>query len=295
MSLAAAGSDHAVSFYSRHPISYEIIEKKLIDARGSLCGVAPEELYPLDQDHYGSLAANDALASAARLSAGEVVADFCAGLGGPARYYARRYGVNVTGIELTPARVEGANRLTRLVGLDDAVRVVEGNVMAVPLPDASVDVVLSQEAFLHVPDKRRLLAEAFRILKPGGRLAFTDWTPAQPLDEADAALMWDGMAAQSLQSVDDYRRLLGEAGFRDVAVENLSAWWREILSERLAMYQKLRVEAERAGTASGHDAFHRSYIRFVAMVQEGTLGGARFVADKDATSAPSGLERNGRT
>lgn len=281
---ATAGSDRAVFFYTRHPISCAIIETKLIERRGHLAGLTPEDLHPLDQDHYGGLAANDALARAAGLKAGDEVADFCAGLGGPARYYAWRYGVDVTGIELTPARVEGANRLTALVGLGAAVRVVEGDVTAAPLPDAGMDVVLSQEAFLHVPDKGRLLREAWRVLKPGGRLAFTDWTPHRPLAEADAALMWDGMAAQSLQGVGSYRALLEEAGFRDVAAEDLTAWWGEILTERLAMYQRLRVEAERAGTASGHDAFHRSYVRFVAMVQEGTLGGARFSARKPAAA-----------
>ena len=91
--------------------------------------------------------------------------DFCAGLGGPARYFARRYGALVTGVELTPARVRGANELTRLVGLHEQVQIVEGNVMAAPIPDNSVDVVISQEALLHIPDRRRAMAEAFRILE----------------------------------------------------------------------------------------------------------------------------------
>jgi sarcosine/dimethylglycine N-methyltransferase len=46
------------------------------------------------------------------------------------------------------------------------------------------------------------------------------------------------------------------------------------------MYRKLREEAERAGTPPGHDAFHESYVRFVALIQERTLGGARFTAEK---------------
>ena len=283
MAEPAHASDHAVYFYSRHPISFEIIAKKLIDARGSLDAVAPEELYAHDQDHYGGLGANDAMARAAALAPGQRIADFCAGLGGPARYYARRYGVDVTGIELTPARVEGANKLTAMVGLADKVRVIEGNVMAVPLPDASLDAVLSQEAFLHVPDKSRALAEAFRIIKPGGRIAFTDWTPHQPLADEDAQLMWDGMAAQSLLGTDAYRRALGDAGFTEIGVEDLTPWWADILTERLAMYQKLRREAEAAGTASGHDAFHRSYVRFVALMQQRVLGGARFSAVKPSS------------
>jgi sarcosine/dimethylglycine N-methyltransferase len=273
-------SEQAIYFYTRHPISAAIILTRLRAARGHLDGVQPEELFAHDQDHYGGLTANDALAVAARIGAGTRVADFCAGLGGPARYLAHRYGADVTGIELTPARVQGAQELTQLVGLQDRVRVREGNVMAVPLPDASMDAVISQEAFLHVPDKGRAVAEAFRILKPGGRLAFTDWTPEKPLAAADADLLWRGMAAQSLQNVTDYRALLEQAGFRIVAVDDLTAAWGVILAERLEMYRRLREDAERAGTPPGHDAFHESYVRFVALVQAGELGGARFTAEK---------------
>src|ERR1044072_9231573 len=205
-------SEQAIWFYTRHPISAAIILTKLREARGHLGEVRPEELFADDQDHYGGLAANDALAAAARIGAGARVADFCAGLGGPARYLAHRYGADVTGIELTPARVAGAAELTKLVGLQDRVRVLEGNVMNVSLPDAGMDAVVSQEAFLHVPDKSRALTEAFRILNPDGRLAFTDWTPAAPLSAADADLMWRGMAAQNLQSVAAYCALIEAAG-----------------------------------------------------------------------------------
>jgi SAM-dependent methyltransferase len=152
--------------------------------------------------------------------------------------------------------------------------------MDVPLPGASMDAVVSQEALLHVPDKGRALQEAFRILKTGGRLAFTDWTPRAPLSPVDADLLWRGMAAQTLQSVESYRSLLADAGLRIVAVDDLTAEWGVILAERLAMYQQLRAAAERAGTPPGHDAFHESYVRFVALVQAGELGGARFTAEK---------------
>lgn len=274
------GGAQAIYFYTRHPISCAIILAKLRAARGHLDDVAPDELFPHDQDHYGGLAANDALAAAAHIGAGSRVADFCAGLGGPARYLAHRYGAEVTGIELTPTRVDGAATLTALVLLSDRVRVLQGNVMDVPLADASMDAVVSQEALLHVPDKGRALGEAFRILKPGGRLAFTDWTPHAPLSEADADLLWRGMAAQTLQSVESYRALLERAGFRIVSVDDLTREWGVILAERLAMYRRLREEAERAGTPPGHDAFHESYVRFVALVQAGSLGGARFAAEK---------------
>lgn len=75
--------------------------------------------------------ANDALAARAGIGKGTRVVDFCAGIGGPSRYLAHRYGADVTGIELTPVRVKGAEELTRLVGLQNVVRVIAGNVMHV--------------------------------------------------------------------------------------------------------------------------------------------------------------------
>jgi sarcosine/dimethylglycine N-methyltransferase len=270
----------AIDFYARHPISTEIILAKLRAERGHLDGLRPEELFAHDQDHYGGLAANDALAQRAGIGAGTRVADFCAGLGGPARYLAHTFGADVTGIELTPARAAGANDLTRRVGLQERVRVIEADVMAVPLPDASMDAVVSQEAFLHVPDLARVLGEAHRVLKPGGRLAYTNWVVEQPLSPADTQLMWQGMAVAPLHSFQAQRDILTCAGFSVLSVEDLTADWGVILEQRLAMYQTLRGEAEQAGTPAGHDAFYRSYVRFVELIKSGELRGGRFAARK---------------
>ena len=246
--------------------------------------MTPEELFAHDQDHYGGLAANDALAERAKIGRGTRVADFCAGLGGPSRYFAHRYGADVTGIELTPARVKGAQELTRRVGLQHRVRVIEGNVTQVPLPADSVDVVVSQEALLHVPDKPRALAEAYRIIKPGGRIVFTDWVAHRPLSDADRQLMWRGMAVADLYDLPTYAGLVRGAGFVVTAAEDLTAEWSEVLVHRLAMYRKLREETLAAGTPAGHDAFYESYVRLVDLVSEAVLGGGRFAGQKPAVS-----------
>lgn len=270
----------AIDFYDRHPISAQIILARLAAARGTLEGLQPEDLFAHDQDHYGGLAANDALALAAQIGLGSEVVDLCAGLGGPARYFAHRYGADVTGIELTPARVAGAAELSRRVGIDSQVRVLEGNVMNLPLPDAGYDAVVSQEALLHVPDMARVFAEAHRVLRPGGRIAFTNWVVHKPLAEAQRQLLWDGMAAATLASIDEHAGLLRGAGFEIEAVEDETNAWGVILAERLRMYEKLRGEAEAAGTPAGHDDFYKSYVLFVDLVQEKAMGGARFTAVK---------------
>jgi SAM-dependent methyltransferase len=267
-------------FYDRHPISCDIILAKLRAGRGHLDGLRPDDLFPHDQDHYGGLAATDELARGAQIGSRTCVADFCAGLGGTVRYLAHKYGANVTGIELTPSRVVGAQELTQRVGLQDKARVIEGNVMSVPLEDGIMDAVVSQEAFCHVPDPGKALSEAFRILRKDGRLALTDWIANEQLSVDDSDLMWEGMAIQPLRSIPDYRRLVEGAGFKIHSANDLTTEWGPILKERLAMYQRLREEAGQAGTPTGHDAFHQSYIRFVELIQQRKLGGVRIIASK---------------
>ena len=280
MSVEADSRAQTIYFYDRHPISRDIILAKLTAQRGHLDGLTPDDLFPHDQDHYGGLAATDELARGALISRGMRVADFCAGLGGTVRYLAHRYGADVTGVELTPARVAGAEELTRRVGLQNVARVLEGSVLNAPLADGTMDAVVSQEAFCHVPDRAKALHEAFRILRPAGRLSMTDIICHVPLSDDDAKLMWDGMSFQPLETISSYRDKVTAAGFKLVSAVDLTEDWRPILRDRLAMYQRLREEARLAGTPMGHDAFHESYIRFVALIQDRKLGGIRLIAER---------------
>ena len=97
---------------------------------------------------------------------------------------------------------------------------------------------------------------------------------------AQRQLLWDGMAAATLIGIDRHVELLRDAGFEIESVEDETQSWGEILGERLRMYEKLRGEAEAAGTPAGHDDFYRSYVLFVDLVQRKAMGGARFAAVK---------------
>ena len=118
------------------------------------------------------------------------------------------------------------------------------------------------------------------MLCPGGRIAFTNWIVHRPLSEAQRQLLWDGMAAATLVSIERHAELLRGTGFEIEAVEDETEAWGVILGERLRMYEKLRGEAEAAGAPAGHDDFYKSYVLFVDLVQEKAMGGARFTAVK---------------
>ncbi|HUT51627.1 MAG TPA: methyltransferase domain-containing protein [Alphaproteobacteria bacterium] len=271
---------HVLAFYDRHPISAGQILAKVAAERGSLEGLTPADFYPHDQDHYGGLAANDVLHARAHVNEGSRVLDLCAGLAWPARYCAAERGAQVTALELNPGRAAGAARLNALTGMAGRVRVVRGDAQALPLTDASFEAVLGQEAFLHISDKPALFAEAFRVLAPGGRIAFTDWIAKPGLSDADRAALRDGIAAIGIETTESYRALVGSAGFTEIEAEDLSAEWEPILRQRLAMYERLREEARDPGGKDPHAGYVAVYRHFVDLVSGGALGGGRFSASR---------------
>ncbi|WP_323769111.1 class I SAM-dependent methyltransferase [Antarctobacter sp.] len=270
--------DAVTAFYQTHPISEKQILDKLAAQGVSPDSVTQDILQAHDQDHYGGTDANDKLAQRAGLSAETEVLDVCCGLGGPSRYYAHHVGCHVTGIDLTVSRIEGARRLSEMCGLGDKVTFLAGNALDMPFPDAGFDVALSQEAFCHIPDKPRLLVEIARVLKPGGRLAFTDIL-STPLTTPDALVRLAAeMTFRDLASADNYRAMLADAGFDVLSVDDLGAEWRDILIDRLAMYRSLKDQTiDRFGPAH-FQKWDSAYDFFVSRYATGALGGGRFLA-----------------
>jgi SAM-dependent methyltransferase len=264
-----------IDFYDRHPIG----EAQVLDAVRRARGNGPlsaDDLFPFDQDHYGGLAAVDALAQRAGIGATSRVLDICSGLGGPARFLASRRGCRVVGVELNPGRAAGMARLSRLVRLDARVAVVRGDATALPFAAGRFDACVSQEGLLHVADKAAVLAEARRVLAPGGRLAFSDWIAHGALGDGERRRLEEWMAAVTLQSLAGYRTLLGRAGFRAIECEDLSDEWRPIVRARLAMYRSMREEMTRRLGERRYAEYDQLYTFFVALIEAGKLGGGRF-------------------
>jgi sarcosine/dimethylglycine N-methyltransferase len=269
-------------FYDRHPISEAQVLAAARRRRGALADgpLAADDLFDFDQDHYGGLAAVDALARLAAIGARTRVLDLCAGLGGPARFLASRRGCQVVAVELNAGRATGAARLTRLVRLQTRVRVVRGDATALPFPAARFEACVSQEALLHIDDKAAVLAEAHRVLVPGGRLAFTDWVARPTLGDGERRRLHEWMAATTLQGLDGYRTLLGAAGFGAVSVEDLADEWRTILRARLQMFRAMREETIARLGEQRYREYDQLYAFFVGLIEAGKLGGGRFSATR---------------
>ena len=261
-------------FYDFHPISAEQILSAVAAAGVQRADITEEVLQHYDQDHYGGTTAVDRLMAEAQVVAEDNVLDICSGMGGPARYLAWKTGCCVMGLDLTQSRVRGATELTRMAGLADLVSFVEGNALAMPFEPARFSLAIGQEAYAHIPNKPQLVNECARVLRPGGRWVFSDILRRQPLSEADAHRLYDGMRFSEIASVEDYASWLEASGMRMVRAIDLSDEWTHILRDRHAMYRSLEAQTVSRLGREHFDRYDRAYAHFVGLYQVGVLGGA---------------------
>ena len=157
----------------------------------------------------------------AELGAGEVVLDLGSGGGIDVLLSARRVGPTgkAYGLDMTDEMLDLARRNQREAGITN-VEFLKGTIEEVPLPDESVDVVISNCVINLSTDKDLVLKEAFRVLRPGGRFAVSDMVFQGLIPEAvrHDVEAWSGCIAGALHE-DDYRRKLATAGFADIDVE----------------------------------------------------------------------------
>lgn len=156
------------------------------------------------------------------LGADTHVLDIGAGYGGAARLLAERFGCRVRCLNLSEAQNDTNRYQTRRQRLSGLVTVAHGSFEDIPEDDAQFDVVWSQDAILHSGNRDRVLEEAFRVLKPGGSLIFTDPMQADGCPDGVLQPVYDRIHLQSLGSFGWYRDAAARAGFQAVAIEDLS-------------------------------------------------------------------------
>ena len=199
---------------------------------GSSCGCGTDD--PITSDLYSegetaALPKEAVLASLgcgnptalAELREGDVVLDLGSGGGIDVLLSARRVGPSgrAYGLDMTDEMLELARENQRKAGVEN-VEFLRGEIESIPLPDASVDVIISNCVVNLSGDKRKVLAEAFRVLKPGGRFAVSDVVVRGELPVAVRRSMelWIGCIAGALTE-GEFRVYLADAGFEDIDIE----------------------------------------------------------------------------
>jgi arsenite methyltransferase len=211
-------------------------------------GYQPEDLAEVPAGANLGLGCGNPVALAS-LRAGETVLDLGSGAGFDAFLAAKRVGSagRVIGVDMTPEMVARAAALAEAHGYAQ-VEFRLGDIEALPLPDASVDVVISNCVVNLSPDKAQAFREAYRVLKPGGRLSVSDLVLEQPLpaelrEDLDA---YGACVAGAMEKVAYFKTIqaagfigLSVAGQRRVELDLFSPEWREAARRR---YPELRSE-----------------------------------------------------
>jgi len=193
------------------------------------------------------------LAAAAHVSGGGRVLDIGSGDGDMLLELSRRFReTSFVGVDLSPVRVRNAQR--RLAreepSLQSRVRFVEGSAQALPFDDGEFDVIVSSAVFYHVPDIRKALSEAYRVLRPGGTMAFDDLVKPQPtISDEGRTFVYERLGFDTPFSVDAYEKELEALGFEGIQARNCTddmSWTYLHLAKRAeVLVEQAREKAER--------------------------------------------------
>jgi SAM-dependent methyltransferase len=225
----------------RHYGSAGIAERVLAAfraANGPDAPVTPEGLAPFDHFHGRGVAATREIAAQLALRPGERILDIGSGIGGPARWFAAKFGARVTGVDLTPEFCAAAEVLNAATGLTGHVTILQGSALALPVPDGAFDAAYSQNVIMNIADKQLFYREAFRALRPGGRLALSNLC-AGPLGEPYFPVPWATTRDTSfLATPESMRADLVAAGFEIADFRDITAATREAQRRTRARLEK---------------------------------------------------------
>jgi SAM-dependent methyltransferase len=202
---------------------YGLIMSALKNLSKPLEDLTIEDLAPVDHFHARGFPATVELADRLPIKAGQHILDIGCGLGGPARYMAKRFQCTVSGLDITEPFVVAANKLTALLHMQEQVKIEHGDGHHLPYPDSHFDGAYTQHVTMNVADRPTFFAEAFRVLKPGAFFALTEHGLG-PKGNPHYPLPWsqDGTGAY-LVLPSQTRAILEKTGFKGIVIEDTGA------------------------------------------------------------------------
>jgi sarcosine/dimethylglycine N-methyltransferase len=238
-----------------------------------------EDLIPFDQFHPLSTTALDQAVNQLGISSSNHLLDIGAGVGGPARYLAHRYGCSVTGIELHPQMCSAAIDWTQKTGLSKQVKMIEGDITTINL-NQTFDHWISIGVFLHIPDRSTLFSKCFSLLQPGGKGYIEDFFQRQPLTVEDKTQLSETIAFDYLPTREQYLLDLEKAGFVNVQFEDVTDLWQPWETQRAINFKQnksrhLHLHGEEIFSSLSH-----RYQAWADLFQRGNIGGARICCQR---------------
>lgn len=230
-----------VSAFYRGPGELVAAIGSALDAAGiDRSSLRPADLAPVDEFHIRGRTATLEIIGSLDLSASSHVVDMGSGLGGPARTLVEVTGCTVTGIDLTAEFCEVAAALSAWTGMSDSTRFLVADATATGLPDACADAAMTVHVAMNIADKGALYAEAYRLVRPGGRFVVYDVLQGEGGDVIYPVPWANDPSTSFLATTVEMRALLANAGFTLVSEVDSS-------DESLIWFQQMRARIERDG------------------------------------------------
>ena len=237
--------------------------------------------------HLGGLESSLELVERAGIAEGSRGVDLCCGNGASMRMLVQLVDVaSMIGVELSEKQVERAAARSERAGFADRIRILHGDACETGLPGGEMDFVWSEDAWCYVPDKARLVTEAIRLTRPGGTIAFTDWTlGAEPFADAEREAFFGFMHFPGLWGAATYERALEDAGCEIVEVRDTGRFadcfelFREMFARQLGWDVLQLAGKNRALLAALNDQL--AFIRDLA--RAGKVTQTRIVARRAAS------------
>jgi sarcosine/dimethylglycine N-methyltransferase len=219
---------------------------------------------------------------AAQLSLNETsrVLDLGSGYGTPARFLAARFGCSVTGLNVSSVEIEEAEKLTRAEGLESSVTFDHGDFHDLPYSDSVFDVVWSQDSLMYGADKRGILEEVARVLKPGGMLDVTDILARRDLDAEDRDRLYARVRTPEMWDTERYLAELIDLNFRIRRVED---WSRHVAASYAWAREQAKAKRDELESKVGAELVQRTLdgLEFwVDMAERENVGWVFLVAQK---------------
>ncbi|MGI9220845.1 MAG: class I SAM-dependent methyltransferase [Woeseiaceae bacterium] len=162
-------------------------------------------------------------------TSGKRILDIGCGIGGPVFEMARTHGATAVGIDLEAPLIERAQQDAIKHGLSEQCAFQTVEVGPLPFADQSFDIVISSGAFTQIADKSGILAESFRVLRPGGYISCYDWLKPEGDEFSEDMLYWfkvEGLT-YALETLESYADVLRKVGFEDIKSNDATDWYRE--------------------------------------------------------------------
>jgi len=243
------------------------------------------ELLMGQQIHIGGFKSSMDLAERARIGAGMHGVDLCCCNGAGMRFLVHfRKVASMTGVDASETVVNRGRLRCEEEGVADRIRFVLGDATRSELPAGGADFVWSEDAWCYVTDKAKLIAEAARVVKRGGTIAFTDWVEGPAgLSDAEAERFMRGMKFANMQDIPGYRTLLKDNGCSVIDAADTGRF-----AEYIDLYLKM-VDMQLTFDALKIIGFNIDMLQLLAaefaftrdLAQAGKLAQARFIARRE--------------